>query len=75
MKGVVIEGEKTLKEEKQTNIGLDCPDCGADMRKCTKISIKSRFNQDEDVMDTDCGESKVRFICDVCGYEEEVVEP
>lgn len=74
MKGQIIEDETTPKEEKQLGLGLECPDCGADMRKVTKVSIKARFDQDDDRMETSCGDSAVTFVC-VCGYSEEVIEP
>jgi len=74
MKGTVIEDEPKGKLEEQAGIGLECPDCGADMRKDTRVTIKAKFNQDDDKMETSCGDSTVRFICS-CGYVEEVIKP
>ena len=72
MKGQIIDDEEEPKESREVGIGIECPDCGADMSKSTTVKIKADYMQDKG-MKTSAGRSVVKWTCPECGYCEEVV--
>jgi len=70
MKGVIIEPESG---DEPLGIGLECPDCGEDMKKFSKIAVRAQFDDEEGKMATAAGEAPItEFRCPVCGYKEEI---
>lgn len=74
MKGTIIENIDDHKEETKLGIGLECPECGLDMRKVLKTKIKAKFNQKNEEMETTCGDVSIIYQC-ICGYQEKVIRP
>ncbi|MGW8177321.1 MAG: hypothetical protein ACWGQW_00770 [bacterium] len=71
MKGQIIEDDDLEKEE-TAGVGLECPNCNVDMRKVTKIKIKARYDNEQGKMETSADPSVTMFVCDECGYTEEL---
>lgn len=70
MKGKVIEPDPNPKEEDELGIGLECPNCEEDMRKVTTADIAINLTGGETHIEQ--RDSRTAFICDACGYREEV---
>ena len=71
MKGRIIEPDKDREKDTSNGLGLECPECGADMRKVTRIKVKARYSNEEDKMETTSEPSVTMFRCE-CGYTEEL---
>lgn len=72
MKGVIIDEDNDPKEERDVGIGVECPECGTDMKKTIHLTVKADYEQDKG-MKTTSTPSAVKWSCPVCKYCEEVV--
>lgn len=72
MKGRIIAPSLQDRIEGDYGIGLECPNCEKDMRKVTKIKVKARFSQEKGKMETKSEPSVSLFVCDACGYTEQL---
>jgi len=71
MKGQVIVGAPEPEEDSEAGDGLACPSCGADMRKTIHSNIHIELTGADEV-DVSSSVPGTVYICDVCGYREEV---
>ncbi len=70
MKGRVTE-PVSRTEGLEVGGGIDCPNCGEDMRKTFHTDIKLDLTG-VDSAETTSGPANTVYICDECGYHEEV---
>lgn len=70
MKSKIIEPPPEPEKEDESGMGLECPNCEEDMRKVVKVQVQARVTPDG--IDHDSAPSAPVFVCDACGYQEEV---
>ncbi len=71
MKGRVIDDAQTSEEDSEVGGGLACPNCEQDMRKTLhSTTVIALTGVDEVEVDTE--PFATVFVCDACGYREEV---
>ncbi len=71
MKGRVIVNTQEVEEDAEAGGGIDCPNCGQDMRKTIHADIAMNLTGADEV-ETVTGPTDTVFICDGCGYHEQV---
>ena len=73
MKGKVIEPQAEPEEGTEAGGGIDCPNCGHDMRKTIHANIDMNLTGVDEV-ETITGPTDTVYVCDApgCGYRETV---
>lgn len=70
MKGKVIVDDVKTKEDSELGVGIECPNCEADMQKTVTADVSVNLAKGQ--TKTNQNPSHTVFVCHACGYREEV---